>query len=161
MRTLRYLGVLKKTCLIGVEADKFLEILKSMPEVLGVQEENYLLRYGINLKLLKKHSRQEVLDWLKSVGRNYYISEKTKSINNESQRRKKIRELILRLGETKVIFNLDVDEVTNIISKFSRFRAYNELIGFRKYCNILEENGIRIEAKFVNGKEYFIITKKQ
>ena len=38
MRTLRYLGVLEKPGLKGNDAENLLEVIKSMPELLGQQE---------------------------------------------------------------------------------------------------------------------------
>lgn len=159
MRTLRYLGVLAKTGLRGEEADKFLETVKSMPEFLGIQDENFLMKYGISLRESNEHSKEEALDLLKSLGRNVFIAEKTKLIKDESQRRKKVKELILRLGRVKVLFNADVDKVIGIVGKFSRFRIYNEVMGFGKYCKTMEEDGLRIESKFAGQEEYFVVTE--
>lgn len=159
MRTLRYLGVLAKTGLRGTEADELLEKIKSMPEVLGSQEKVFLSQYGISFKELAEYSRYQVLDTLKSLGKNLYISEKTRFIKDEIQRRKKVKELILRLRNTKVIFNLDVDDVVGIVSKFAKFRIYNEAGGFGKYCKVIEEDGMRIESKYVDREEYFVITE--
>lgn len=66
---------------------------------------------------------------------------------------------MLRLGRIKVIFNLDVDDVIGIVGKFSRFKAYNEYVGFGKYCQTMEEDGIRIESKLTGNEEYFLVTK--
>lgn len=159
MRTLRYLGVLEKIGLKGEEADKFLETVKSMPELLGTQEKRFLISHGISVNELKEYSRYEVLDLLKSLGRNVFIAEKTKFIKDENIRRNKVKELILRLGRTKVIFNLEVKDVIGITSKFSKYRLYNETIGFGKYSKVMEEDGLRIESKCIEGEEYFLITK--
>lgn len=159
MRTLRYLGVLVKTGLRGEEADKFLETVKSKPELLGVQEKNYFIKYGISLVQSNVQSREEVLDLLKSLGRNVFIAEKTKFIKDKSRRREKVKELLLRLGRVKVLFNADVDRTKGIVSKFSRFRIYNDVMGFGKYCNTMEEDGLRIESKFAGNEEYFVVTK--
>jgi len=159
MRTLRYLGVLVKTGLRGEEADKFLGTVKSMPELLGVQEKNYFIKYGISLERSNIQSREEALDLLKGLGMNVFIAEKTKLIKDESQRRKKVKELILRLGRIKVLFNADVDKVTGIISKFSRLRMFNEVMGFGKYFKTMEEDGLRVESKFAGHEEYFVVTE--
>jgi hypothetical protein len=80
-------------------------------------------------------------------------------IKDENIRRNKVKELILRLGRTKVIFNLEVKDVIGITSKFSKYRLYNETIGFGKYSKVMEEDGLRIESKCIEGEEYFLITK--
>ena len=159
MRTLRYLGVLAKTGIRSKDADELLEKIKSMPEILGKQEKVFLSQYGFSYKEYIETSKDEVLDTLKGLGKNLYISEKIKLIKDENQRRKIVKELMLRLGRIKVIFNLDVDDVIGIVGKFSRFKAYNEYFGFGKYCKIIEEDGLRIESKSVKGEEYFVVTK--
>lgn len=159
MRTLRYLGILVKTGLREEKADDLIEKIKSMPELLGKQEKVFLSQYGISLKELQEHSKYELLDMLRNLGKNMYISEKTKFIKDENQKRKKFKELMLRLGRTKVIFNMDVDDVTDIVSIFSKYKIYNEVVGYGKYCKFIVKDGLRIESKFVESEEYFVISK--
>lgn len=160
MRTLRYLGVLAKTGLRGIEADNFLEKVKSMPELLDKQERFFLIQYGVSLNELKENTKYEVLDMFRNLGLNLFISEKTRFINDEQAKKTKVKELRFRLGRVKVIFNDYSDEISKIVNIFSKYRLYNESFGFGKYCKSIEEFCLRIESRSdIQGNEYFVITE--
>ena len=157
MRTLRYLGIVEKTCLRGKEADKLLETIKSMPEYFGEQEKNYLRQYGIPMCNNVQETRTKTLHWLKMFGLNVFISEKTKLIQDEHERIRKIQELRLRLGMHKTIFDCDLETAHYIVSRFIQARCWSSIgVGERVY------NEYKIQSKLhEDGEEYFVISKYQ
>lgn len=76
--------MLAKTWIRSKEADELLEKIKSMPEILGKQEKVFLSQYGFSYKEYIETSKDEVLDTLKGLGKNLYISEKIKLIKDEN-----------------------------------------------------------------------------
>ena len=94
MRTLRYLGVCYVTGIDGDKADKILETIKWMPEDLGEQEKLYLISCGIPMNLLKIKTRSELLDYIRSLGRDEYIKIKIRDIENPKTKIETMRTLV-------------------------------------------------------------------
>lgn len=155
MRTLRYLGVLEKTGLKGEEADKFLETVKSMPELLGVQEKLYLIQYGIPLHYGLQETRTQVLEWFRNLGLNVFIAEKAKFIKDTDKKTEKVKEINLRAGRHKTIFNCDYETASYMVRRFIEARRWSSIdIYERTY------DDYKIQAKVdEDEREYFVIFK--
>lgn len=155
MRTLRYLGVLEKTGLKGNDAENLLEVIKSMPELLGQQEKRYLIQYGIPMHYELQETKTQVLEWFRSIGLNVYITEKVKFIKETDKRAEKVKEINLRVGRYKTIFNCDLETASYMVRRFIEARRWSSTdIYERTY------DDYKIQAKVEeDGREYFVIFK--
>lgn len=162
MRTLRYLGIVHATGITGEKADKVLDIIKSMPDVLGVQEQRYLISLGISIKIWKTWERDELLDYLWRLGRDEYIKKKISAINDETLRIKTMKELIKQTRKNpKLIHSIESDVAESLLDFFLKTgKCCIDKNGNKCYCK-MSINEYTIEAKYINNEEYFVITKIQ
>lgn len=161
MRTLRYLGVVNTTELVGEDADKFLDVVKSMPDDIGPQEHRYLSSYGIPLNVWRTWKREDVIDYLWKLGRDEYIKIKTRNIHDKALRLNVIKELLRKTRKNpKLVHNIDPLIAETLLDYFRRFgKCSKDDKG--NYCySKMSINEYTIQAKYANGEEYFVVTKE-
>lgn len=159
MRTLRYLGLRHLTGLSTQECDSVLsEIREGRFDTIPDGLVNKLESIGVQITKSKICSRLQLLDYFRSLGRNLYISYKTNNITNNTERRNKVKELLLRTRREKVIIKGDLDTAEKIISRiFTIETLIHEKCGNGGYMKLVIGEA-QVEIKYVDGEKYYVIT---